>query len=60
MSCAFENLCSGDVIDAGGVIVEGGAGIGDVKKDKRAMREAKELAARIMELCEMARGKLAK
>jgi len=35
---------------AEGIIGEGGAKMGNVKKDKRAMKEAKELAERIMEL----------
>ena len=39
-----------EMIYAGGIIGEGGAEMGNVKKDKRAMREAKELAERIMEL----------
>jgi multimeric flavodoxin WrbA len=38
------------MIYAGGIIGEGGAQPGHVKKDKRAIREAKELAARITEL----------
>jgi len=40
------------MIYAGGIIREGGAEAGHVKKDKRAMKEAKELAARITELYE--------
>jgi multimeric flavodoxin WrbA len=35
------------MIYAGGIIGEGGAEIGHVKKDKRAMKEARELAERI-------------
>ncbi len=38
------------ILYAGRVIGEGGAEIGHVKKDKRAMRRAKEMAERIMEL----------
>jgi multimeric flavodoxin WrbA len=46
----IEQFFSPDIIYAGGIIGEGGAEMGHVKKDKRAMREAKELADRIMEL----------
>lgn len=49
---SIRNLWGGDVVYAGGVIGEGGSEIGNIKKDKRAMQEAKELAARIMELYE--------
>ena len=44
---------SPDIIYAGGIIGEGEAEMGYVKKDKRAMKEAKELAERIMELYKM-------
>jgi multimeric flavodoxin WrbA len=40
------------MIYAGGIIGEGGAEAGHVKKDKRAMKEAKDLAKRITELYE--------
>jgi hypothetical protein len=46
------------MISAGGIIGEGGAEAGHVKKDKRAMKEAKDLAKRITELYEkLKRGK---
>lgn len=38
------------MIYAGGVIGEGGAEMGNVRKDKRAMKEAKKVAKRINEL----------
>lgn len=44
-------------IYAGRVIGEGGAEIGHVKKDERAMKRGKELANRIMELVKLIRGK---
>lgn len=44
-------------IYAGAVIGEGGAEIGHVKNDKKALRRAKELAQRIMELVKLMRGK---
>jgi len=44
---------SHDIIYAGGMIGEVRVEIGYVKKDKRAMKEAEELAERIMELYEM-------
>jgi hypothetical protein len=37
---------------AGRVIGEGGAEIGHIRKDERAMKKAKEVAGRIMELYE--------
>lgn len=40
------------MIYAGGIIGEGGAEIGHVKKDKRATKEAKELAEKITQLYE--------
>jgi len=43
-------LNANGILYAGRVIGEGGAEIGHVKRDKRAMKEAKELAERIMEL----------
>jgi multimeric flavodoxin WrbA len=43
-------------IYAGGVIGEGGAEMGHVKKDQKALQRAKELAKRIMELVEMIKG----
>ena len=46
-----------EMIYAGGIIGEGGAEIGHVKKDKRAMREAKELVERIMELYKIMKGR---
>jgi multimeric flavodoxin WrbA len=45
------------MIYAGGIIGEGGTEVGYVKKDKRAMKEAKELAERIMELYRIMRRK---
>jgi hypothetical protein len=53
----IEQFYSPDIIYAGGIIGEGGAEMGHVKKDKRAMREAKELAKRIMELYKMISGR---
>ena len=50
-------LTANGVLYAGRIIGEGGAEAGHVKKDKRAMREAKELADRIMELYEMMKEK---
>jgi multimeric flavodoxin WrbA len=41
------------IIYAGGIIGEGGEEIGHVKKDKQAMKKAKELAKRITELVEI-------
>ncbi len=41
------------IVYAGGVIGEGGIEKNNVKKDQRAMREAKDMAMRIMELYEM-------
>jgi multimeric flavodoxin WrbA len=46
-----------DMIYAGGIIGEGGAEIGNVRKDKRAIKEAKELAERIIELVKLIKGK---
>jgi multimeric flavodoxin WrbA len=45
-----------DMIYAGGIIGEGGEEMGNVKRDKRAMKEAKELAERIMELVKIIKG----
>jgi multimeric flavodoxin WrbA len=45
-----------EIIYAGGVIGEGGAEIGHIKKDRRAMKGAEELAARVMELYEIMHG----
>ncbi len=42
-----------DNIYAGSVIGQGGAKVGNVKKDKRAMQNARKLAKRIMELYKM-------
>lgn len=44
-------------IYAGAVIGEGGAAMGHVKKDERALRRAKELAQRIIELVKLVRVK---
>lgn len=44
-------------IYAGAVIGQGGAEMGHVKKDERAMRRAKELAKRITELVKIMRGR---
>jgi len=41
---------------AGRVIVEGGAEIDHIRKDKRALRKAKEVAERVMELYEVIHG----
>ncbi|MEM1540117.1 MAG: flavodoxin family protein [Candidatus Bathyarchaeia archaeon] len=46
-------LSANGILYAGRVIGEGGAEMGHIKKDKRAMRGAKELAERIMELYEL-------
>jgi len=46
-----------DMIYAGGIIGEGGAEIGNVRKDKRAIKEAKELAERIIELVRLIKEK---
>lgn len=51
----IEQFYSPDIIYAGGIIGEGGAEMGHVRKDKRAMREARELAQRIMELLRLIR-----
>jgi multimeric flavodoxin WrbA len=53
----IEQFYSPDIIYAGGIIGEGGVEMGHVKKDKRAMREAEELAERIMELYKMIGGR---
>lgn len=53
----IRNFFGRNILYAGGIIGEGGAEMGHVKKDKRAMREAKELAARIMELHKIMRRK---
>lgn len=45
-------LNANGIIYAGRVIGEGGAEIGNIRKDKRAMRKAKEVAERITELYE--------
>lgn len=45
------------ILYAGKVIGEGGAEMGHIKKDKRAMRKAKEVAKRIMELYKVTRGR---
>jgi multimeric flavodoxin WrbA len=47
---AMAHFLTPEMIYAGGIIGEGGEEMGHVKKDKRAMREAKKLAERIMEL----------
>lgn len=52
----IEQFYSPEIIYAGGVIGEGGAEIGHIKKDRRAMKGAEELAARIMELHEIMHG----
>lgn len=49
----LEHFFIPEMIFAGGIIGEGGAKMGNVQKDKRAMKEAKELAERIMELYEI-------
>jgi multimeric flavodoxin WrbA len=49
----IEQFYSPEIIYAGGVIGEGGAEIGHIKKDRLAMKGAEELAARIMELHEI-------
>lgn len=46
-----------DNIFAGGIIGEGGAEIGNVRKDKQALKRAKELAKRITELVNLIKGK---
>jgi len=51
----LEHFFVPEMIYAGGIIGEGGAKKGNVRKDKRAMREAKELAERIMELYKIVR-----
>lgn len=50
---AIAHFLIPETLYAGGIIGEGGEKMGNVKKDKRALREAKELAERIMELYEM-------
>lgn len=45
-----------DNIYAGGVIGEGGAEVGHVKKDKRAMKRARELGERITGLVKLIKG----
>jgi multimeric flavodoxin WrbA len=54
---AISHFLDPEMIYAGGIIGEGGEKMGNVKKDKRAMREAKELAERIMELYEVVKGR---
>jgi multimeric flavodoxin WrbA len=43
-------------IYAGAVIGEGGAEIGHIRKDEKALRKAKELAKRVMELAKLTKG----
>jgi multimeric flavodoxin WrbA len=50
-------LHANGILYAGRIIGEGGAEIGHVKKDKRALQRAKELAKRIMELYEITKGR---
>jgi multimeric flavodoxin WrbA len=49
---AIAHFMIPEMVYAGGIIGEGGAEIGHFKKDKRAMKEAKDLAKRIIELHE--------
>ncbi len=44
-------------IYAGGIIGQGGAELGHVKKDKKSLKKANQLAQRIMELAEITRRK---
>ena len=50
-------LNANGILCAGRVIGEGGAEMGHVKKDKRALKKTKELAERIMELYEITKGR---
>jgi len=52
---AIAHFMVPEMVYTGGIIGEGGAEVGHVKKDKRAMKEAKELAERIMELYKVMR-----
>jgi multimeric flavodoxin WrbA len=46
----IEQYYSPEIIYAGGVIGEGGAEIGQIRKDRRAFQRSREVAERIMEL----------
>jgi multimeric flavodoxin WrbA len=50
-------LNANGILYAGRVIGEGGAAVGHVKKDKRALKKTEELAKRIIELYEITRGR---
>jgi multimeric flavodoxin WrbA len=50
-------LNANGILYAGRIIGEGGAEIGHVKKDKRALKKAKEMAERITELYEITKGR---
>jgi hypothetical protein len=49
---AIAHFMIPEMVYAGGIIGEGGAEMDHVKRDKRAMKEAKDLAERIMEVYE--------
>jgi multimeric flavodoxin WrbA len=53
----ISNFLVPEMVYGGGIIGEGGAEVGNVKRDKRAMKEAKELAERIIELYEITKGR---